>query len=456
MNGEGESGMIKKGLLVFTLSAALSIGSGMISLAAGWANENGRWVYYDNSGAFVTNEWKKGADNLWRYLDGNGQMATSCWVDDSYYVDENGIMVAGKWLQLNYDSGGMTDEPSWYYFNDSGKAVVDAWKKINNKWYHFDTVGAMETGWIEDNMYYMGSDGAAMTGWAKLYPPEGQEEESDPFDEDEGRKWYFFNASGQKFVPTTDVNNGYGEKRIDGVYYCFNTNGAMQTGWVDFESTSQDSIAGYRFYGSDGKAVSGWYSEMPPRGISGYENDVEWFYFSNKGVPKTGPASGEFTTSDLTRINNKTYLFNSLGNPVTGLQKVYTKSDRSEYTAYYFDESDCTVRKGKRSIVEKDGNTANYYFQDSGKGYTGVKDGTLYYMGKQQKAEAGSKYQPIHIPGGQTYLVNTSGKVTKSTSGVKDADGIKYATNNQGVLVKVDGESVSGSEYGREAEEPIW
>ena len=77
-------------------------------------------------------------------------------------------------------------------------------------------------------------------------------------------------------------------------------------------------------------------------------------------------------------------------------------------------------------------------------------------MGKQQKAEAGSKYQPIHIPGGQTYLVNTSGKVTKSTSGVKDADGIKYATNNQGVLVKVDGESVSGSEYGREAEEPIW
>ena len=77
-------------------------------------------------------------------------------------------------------------------------------------------------------------------------------------------------------------------------------------------------------------------------------------------------------------------------------------------------------------------------------------------MGKQQKADAGSRYQAISIPGGQTYLVNTSGKITKSTSGVKDADGTKYTTNSQGVLAKINDEAVSGSGYGRPAEEPVW
>ena len=451
--------MRNKGLAILALSVALSAGCGIASMAAaGWATDNGKWVYYDSSGALVTNEWKKGADNQWRFLNEYGVMAVNSWVDEYYYVDGNGIMVSGKWLQLSESINGATDETCWYYFNDNGKAVMNAWKKINNKWYHFNDDGSMETGWIEDNMYYAGSDGAALIGWHKLYPPEDQEEESDPFDEDEGRKWYYFNSSGKKYVPTTEANNGYGEKRIDGTYYCFNMNGAMQTGWVNLgsEDGTLDSIEGYRFYGKDGKAVTGWYSAEPPKELSGYENDVEWFYFSKSGVPKAGPESGEATTSDFVRINNKTYLFNSLGNPVYGLQKVYTSRDKKEYTAYYFDETTRTVVKGKKNIEEDNGETVTYYFLESGKGYTGAKDGALYYMGKLQKAEEGTKYQPIHIPGGQTYLVNTSGRITKSTSGVKDADGIKYATNSQGVLQKVDGESVSGTEYGKDAIEPDW
>lgn len=452
--------MKKKSLAILALSVALSAGAAFTAMAAaGWATENGKWVYYDSSGSLVTHEWKKGADNQWRYLNGYGEMAIDSWVDDCYYVDSNGIMVSGKWLQLSCNAYGDTDDSHWYYFNDSGKAVMSAWKKINNKWYHFDSDGAMETGWIEDDMYYAGDDGAALIGWHKLEPPDGQEEDSkDPFDEDEGKKWYYFNSSGKKYVPTEDANNGYAEKRIDGTYYCFNMNGAMQTGWVNLGTDSDDdsAIAGYRFYGKDGKAVTGWYSAEPPEDISGYENDVEWFYFSKSGVPKTGPEYGEARTTDFVRLNNKTYLFNTLGNPVYGIQKVYTNSSRTEYTAYYFDENSRTVLKGKQSITEDDGTTATYYFTDSGKGYTGVKSGYLYYMGKLQEAEDGSRYQPIYIPGGSTYLVNTSGRIVKSTSGVKDADGIKYYTNSNGILVKVDEESVSGSEYGKEAEEPIW
>ena len=88
---------------------------------------------------------------------------------------------------------------------------------------------------------------------------------------------------------------------------------------------------------------------------------------------------------------------------------------------------------------------STFYFQDTGKGYTGVKDNSLYYMGKLQKADEGTKYEVIHIPGGSSYVVNTSGKISKNSAGVKDA-----------VLTKIDGVSVSGSDYGREANEPIW
>lgn len=108
------------------------------------------------------------------------------------------------------------------------------------------------------------------------------------------------------------------------------------------------------------------------------------------------------------------------------------------------------------TIEEEDGTKSTFYFQDTGKGYTGVKDNSLYYMGKLQKADEGTKYEVIHIPGGSSYVVNTSGKISKNSAGVKDAEGTKYSTNSSGVLTKIDGVSVSGSGYGREANEPIW
>ena len=113
--------MKKKSLLILGLTAAMILGTGIASqAAAGWAMENGKWVYYDNSGNLVTDDWKRGADDQWRYLDSYGEMAVDRWVDDSYYVDSNGIMVTGKWLQLDYDHNGDTDGENWYYFTESG------------------------------------------------------------------------------------------------------------------------------------------------------------------------------------------------------------------------------------------------------------------------------------------------------------------------------------------------
>ena len=92
--------MKRKGIAVLGLSVALALAGATASLAEGWQQSGGNWVYYNSSGNKVTNEWRKGADGLWRYLNYNGNMALNTWVDDEYYVDSNGIMVAGKWMQL--------------------------------------------------------------------------------------------------------------------------------------------------------------------------------------------------------------------------------------------------------------------------------------------------------------------------------------------------------------------
>ena len=449
--------MKKKSFAVLALAAVLALGTAtMASWAAeGWAQSGNSWVYYDSNGYKLTNTWKKGADNLWRYLNENGDMAVNAWVDNTYYLDSNGILVTDKWMKFQ-ESG--SAEYQWYYFGSSGKAIMDNWSKINNKWYYFDENGVMQTGWVLDNMYYCGTDGAMRTGWQKLFPPDSDYDPNriTPGEDEDGKFWYYFNDNGKKYVPK-NMDGEYGTYKIGGVAYCFDADGALQTGWKNVGiDDAEYEIQNYKYYDASGKMRTGWYSIEPPEDITGYEYDVEWFYFSSNGTPKAGPKSGEASTQNLTKINGKTYLFNDLGNPVFGLQKVRIGST-TEYTSYYFgDKKTSTMQKGKIRVTEGDGGEETYYFSDSGRGYTGVKDGYLYYMGRLQRAEDGIKYEPITIPTGSshtTYVVNTNGKVSKNTT-VKNSEGIKYKTNGSGVLMKVNDEEPSGS-Y-REPTEPVW
>ena len=76
--------------------------------------------------------------------------------------------------------------------------------------------------------------------------------------------------------------------------------------------------------------------------------------------------------------------------------------------------------------------------------YTHLYDNYLYYMGKLQKADSGSRYEVFTIHNGNSvknYVVNTSGRIAKNTT-VKDRDGVKYKTNSGGVLVREDDEEV--------------
>ena len=222
--------MKKKGFVVLAVAAVLTLGTATMSAwaAEGWAQSGNTWSYYDSNGYKVTNVWKKGADNLWRYLNGNGEMAVNTWVDNTYYMDSNGILVTDKWMKFQ-ESG--SSEYKWYYFGSSGKAIMDNWSKINNKWYYFDSNGEMQTGWVLDNMYYCGTDGVMRTGWQKLFPPDSDydPDRMSPGDEDDdGKRWYYFSDSGKKYMPK-ETSGDYGTYKIDGVAYCFDSDGALQT-----------------------------------------------------------------------------------------------------------------------------------------------------------------------------------------------------------------------------------
>lgn len=454
--------MKKTGLAVFALAAVMSLGAvGVTAFAAtGWAQEGNNWVYYNNNGSKVTNAWRQAQDGTWRYLESSGAMAADKWVDnDDYYVDSSGIMITNKWMQVA--NSRKASGYDWYYFGTNGKCLKEKWAQIDGQYRYFGDTGAMETGWVLDNMYYCDDSGVMVTGWKKLTPPEEYQDEdthTGPFETvSDGQYWYYFGTNGKKVVPNENGTN-VKQKKINGTYYCLREDGAVQTGWVCVTGDESDSIEDYRLVDTDGKVRTGWYSAEPPEYLaSHYDHDVEWFYFNSKGVPEVGPAKGSAKTSDLKRINGYTHLFNEYGTPVYGIQKVYTSSNGNEYTAYYFGNyPQSSMLTGKYNITEG-GVSWPYYFNSTGKGYTGVYDNCLYYMGKLQKADSGSKYEVFTIPTGNSYknyVVNTSGKIAKNTT-VKDSNGVKYKTNSSGILVKEDDESVAGGDY-RSPEEPEW
>lgn len=456
--------MKRHGLAILALAAVMTFGAAGISAMAaeGWAQEGSNWVYYNAAGNRMYNAWRQGGDGYWRYLDGNGVMAVNAWVDDdNYYVDSNGMMIANKWLQVNNsekDSG-----YDWYYFNSTGKNIKGKWEKIDNKWYYFEDTGVMQTGWILEDMYYCGDDGVMLTGWQKLVPPDGADDDDDgsspiESDWDDGKKWYYFGANGKKVVPSDNGGENIKQKKINGVYYCLDETGAMQTGWVCVTGDDSENIEDYRYVDANGNVRVGWYSIEPPENLQGqYDHDVEWFYFNSKGVPKVGPEKGSAKSGDLVKINGNTYLFNDKGVPAYGLQKIYLDSNEQEYTAYYFGtRAQSSMLKGKQRIDEG-GVSTQYYFTSTGRGYTGVYENYLYYMGKLQKADPGARYEVFTIPSGNSYknyVVNSSGRIAKSTT-VKDRDGTKYKTNSGGVLIREDDEEVDGGTY-NSPEEPDW
>ena len=487
--------MRKQTKLVAVLSAAalFAIGASMTSFAAGWAQEDGSWVYLDRDGDRVTEEWKKSGSNYY-WLDEDGYMATNMLVeddDDYYYVNENGVRVTNQWVNVDNIDGdevdGKTVDVLWYYMGSSGRAYKAAEGQnyrnttIEGKRYLFDEDGHMVSGWTYDgdNTYYLGdeNEGWAYTGWQYLEIDEDNMPilNDDEYDYDEG--WFYFQSSGKAYKNA--------RKYIEGYYYTFDDNGVMEDAWLLGTPGSYDH--GYRsFYKEEsGYQKTGWVYTHEP---NNEDSDNSWYYLVNS---KKGAAfnlggmeaasnsnaqkyiNGDTEDGDLKTqvaakvINGKTYLFDSKGKMQTGVFKVAKDdvisreggSGDLKAGIYYFSKESGSangqMETGKVTI-EYDGEDYVYYFDGTGKAYTNViKDSCAYDAnGVRVEAEDGNSYslynlgsenlQYLKVGNDKNYTkgtiaVSASGKVKKS--GTVTLDGVKYTVKDYFVTAAEDKES---------------
>ena len=239
---------------------------------SGWEYIGGKWYYFDQNGWMVTG-WQK-VKGSWYYMESNGAMVSSGWKwinSKCYYFDKNGKMAANTWIDGSYvDASGAwvkdkKQEPDkwirssgrWWYRHGDGTYIRSDWEYIGNKWYYFDQNGWMITGWqkVSGSWYYMEGNGARVAdGWKWI-----------------NNKCYYFDKNGKMAVDTW-IDGSYVD--ASGVWIKDKKQepeNVTKTGWVQYSGH-------WMYYNTDGSYVkSNWKSV----------NSI-WYYFDQNGWMVTG------------------------------------------------------------------------------------------------------------------------------------------------------------------------
>ena len=336
----------------------------MADSTTGWkGNYSDGWRYYTSATEYVKNDWKK-IDGEWYFFDASGYMQTG-WIRSGstwYYLEDDGAMISDSWefiggklYHFNY-SGAMeankwiayddieladlsfyddssdyeavvnfqskyTGKKMWRYVGSDGAAYT-GWRTVNGQWYYFDTEldTANNIGDIYTTMYiYVNEDryGAMRYGWMTeddgsfyLFDGDGIYEHSGWYNYKGLNSWLYFNPDGRAYKEWHKIDGSWYyfspyncvmihdiRYPIDGKYYYFKTNGQMVTGWYKAED-------GNWYLGRSNGALYRyeWYKE-----------DGKWYYFDS--------ASRMVNTKTNYYIDGKYYDFDSNGvcrNPYSG------------------------------------------------------------------------------------------------------------------------------------------
>ena len=430
---------------------------------ADWVEEDGKAHFLDGSGNYVRSDWRT-RDGERYYLDSEGNVAENTWVQNIYYVGDDGAMLKNAWVEEDGESG--LKDAGWYYVGQDGKLETNKWKTIGGFRYSFDSDGRMRTGWhYEDgDIYYLGDgdEGFARTGWQFLEyserkrPAEG--EISRKLEEGDGRgRWFYFQVNGKaKKSPA----GSYEMETINDKRYYFDANGMMCTGWlaVRDQAAPEDATGISRFVYLGGReegllrrqwlelAEHPWDSEFRSALTvkdADYDGPEEGesvrYYFTNDGTPAFLPKGAASLKQASVDIEGESYLFDPYGCLQTGLVQV------GGQTGYFGPEGGNGIQRIGRveDMEDRLGRSFTGYFSttgsDKGVGFTGEKDGFLYWKGLMVSAKEGTDVQPFLVDG-KVYLVNESGRVqtnekayaSDGTYAYRIADGILYETDEEG------------------------
>jgi lactocepin len=243
-------------------------------LPTGWVEEDGVWYLYNEDGSlhtgWYTEEYEEGFGATYYFDLETGAMHTG-WLEldgNRYHFTEDGMMetdftyVPESKNYFYFDENGVSQTgvqeifagELYGYFDAKTGLFKNGWKFVNNKWYLADNGGTLKTGWAQDK-----------GGVWYYFNQEAQMQTGWVHD---GKAWYYLNKSGA--MATGWVKDGKS-------WYYLNKSGAMATGWV------QDKGKWY-FLNSNGSMVdNGW------KLING-----KWYYFYSSGVMAANTKVGSY------------------------------------------------------------------------------------------------------------------------------------------------------------------
>lgn len=408
----------------------------------GWVKESGRsngWYYYVR-GEKQCNSWAK-SGNDWYYLGENGEMVTNSFINnderyitqipddtfaDWYYVKADGRMATG-WQEIEYIPQSPSDEKDkqWYYFGSSGVMYSSAWIQGAASWYYvledgtmltdavgtelrknstynneqdnvfnyiYTKSGALQKGWYQDkdtkNWYYCDADGILYENrWVHLE-----------------NKWYYLGNDGIMYTNETGTHYGkYGIADVNGEEFCFQTNGAIKTGWVDVDDDRKSEK--WHYFGTNGAHVVNQWSR---------ENG-KWYYLGTAGEMATGflkrSGNGNYSYAAVSEPEAVTadtvyyYLNPKDGVMLTGALTLYEADGRTVKAEYYFDGDGEMITEEVRYAVKNGVRTYSYYGSD-GKKVTNLKNTTIwkgadgkYYAADAAKNSGDKAYATVDAGG---------------------------------------------------------
>ena len=401
---------------------------------------------------------------LYGWVTEDGELATGDdgWKDAKYYCGswEDGSMKTG-WQKITvYDDEQGKDDDYDYWFNFKSNGEKRGWKngagkenwKSNGKYYSFDGRGVMIYQWaltsgstttsVSNWRYYNSpEDGARQTkGWFKVVAASSDndntfdEEQTTSFAQthanDESEKWYY---AGDKGVLYEGVI-----KSIKGKYYAFwpeddgaGKGGAMLTGLciLQMEKDSNGNITDKIAKVIDDDIDSDKLDDILDGNYDGerdWDDDVRLYYFGNNedtdGAMKTGNVNISLDGSSYS------FQFQKTGTAKSGRGMGVTGIDDDKYVYMY----GCRVKADSDDkyqlvrVYNTDADSDNVKINAKGVKVEKV-DAPSFSDMYTNKDDENVSYAVLSDDG--LRLVNVSGNLQKSKSGVKDGNDCYYYVN---------------------------
>ena len=253
-------------------------------------------------------------------------------------------------------TGWVEEDGTWYFYDNDGNRVEDAWKKSGENWYWLDGEegGAMAIEKIvedDDDIYYVDANGVMVRNtWVKVVNEE-QDEDEDPAE----YHYYYMQSNGKAYKASDNSNIRF--RTIDGKRYAFDDDGKMLYGWVNEQGESQSDDDGWEsatyYLGNwdDGAMKTGWQKVYVYDGDE--DDDMEhWFHFKSNGKKRSSDAAD---TVKEEKINGQRYGFDNRGVMVSqwtlATNAEASKSSSSSWKYYNSVDDGKRVTKGWFKVV---------------------------------------------------------------------------------------------------------